>query len=84
MTDKTPNNGDLQVWWIPQIPGTPFTVNVPNAATAKLIISVLAGYDAFQLGQNIKPDHCNAGGVAQFKDGEWLDVSDDELEDLTP
>jgi hypothetical protein len=77
--------GDLRVWWIPQVPGKPFFVNVPDLVTARLIVNVLADYDQFQLDHNIKGDYCNVGGISvyeDFGDGEmcWTDLEDDELE----
>ena len=70
--------GDLMVWWIPQVPMKPFTVDVASPAEAKKILIVLANYDLFQFNNRIKPDYCNAGGLSVFDDGEWTDWSDDE------
>src|SRR6056297_2172666 len=75
MTNQ-PKSGDLQVWWVPQVPMTPFTVKVETPQEAKKILSVLAAYDLFQLDQNIKPDFCNAGGLNVFENGEWEDWYD--------
>ena len=55
--------GDLRVWWIPQVPGTPFHVPVKNIDEAKLLLKTLANYDLFQLKNKIKGDYCNAGGL---------------------
>lgn len=66
--------GDLQVWWIPQVPMKPFTVNVATVAEGVKIINTLAQYDMFQLENNIKPDYCNAGGLNHWSencDGEF-------------
>lgn len=72
--------GDLRVWWIPQIPMKPFTVPVRSLREAKLLLSALANYDAFQFENNIKPDYCNTGGLSVFEEGEWLDwYSEDGL-----
>ena len=62
----TPKNGDLRVWWIPQVPGKSFYKPVANLVEAKLLLDTLADYDAFQLRHRIKPDYCNAGGLAGF------------------
>jgi hypothetical protein len=56
-------DGQLQVWWIPQVPMKMFTVNVYNLQEAKLLVNVLANYDLFQFENNIKPDYCNVGGL---------------------
>jgi len=73
-----PKEGDLQVWWIPQVPMKAFTVLVKNVDEAKLLIETLAKYDAFQYRHNIKPDYSNAGGLNVFENGEWCEWYDEE------
>jgi hypothetical protein len=63
----TNKQGDLRVWWIPQIPGKPFHVEVVNLAEAKKIMEVLANYDIFQFENRIKPDYSNVGGLECFR-----------------
>ena len=71
--------GDLKVWWIPQIPGKPFEVEVPTLDEGRRLCAVLAAYDLFQYRNRIKPDYSNAGGVVVFnEDGEWEDDVDEE------
>lgn len=70
--------GDLQVWWMPQIPCKAFDVPVKTLDEAVLILNILAKYDDFQLKNNIKPDYCNAGGLNVFEDGEWSTWYDEE------
>ncbi len=60
--------GDLQVWWIPQVPMEAFCVEVNSLAEGAKIMEVLAKYDAFQYENNIKPDYCNAGGLHQWSE----------------
>jgi len=77
-----------RVWWIPQIPGEPFYVPVPDIGAGVLVLDTLARYDKFQLDNNIKPDYCNAGGLQiQRKEDpdacvcsccEWEDWFDEE------
>lgn len=74
--------GDLRVWWIPQVPGDPFYQRVADVNQAILLLKALAAYDAFQIVNNIRPDYSNAGGLEVFKDGEWVqwchpDIFDD-------
>ena len=73
--------GDLKVWWIPQIPGKSFEWPVRNLREAKMLLNVLAEYDMFQFNHNIKPDYANTGGLMGFEDGEWVDWCDDESGD---
>jgi superinfection exclusion protein gp17 len=82
MSDSNTNEGDLRVWWVPQIPGKPFLCEVASLSEAKLIIEVLADYDRFQFENNIKPDYCNAGGLSEYQDGEWSDWYDHDGSDF--
>jgi hypothetical protein len=76
MTDNT--DGQLQVWWIPQVPMEPFLVNVDSVQEAALICTALANYDIFQFENGIKPDYSNAGGLRVFRDGDWEDWLDED------
>jgi hypothetical protein len=84
----------LRVWWVPQVPGVPFTFAVESAVEGKLLLDALAEYDLFQLKHRIKPDYSNAGGLSELQDGErsdwdedkWIDWEDDEgrgIDELT-
>lgn len=72
-----PQEGDLRIWWIPQIPMKQFSYKVESLKEAKLILDMLAEYDLFQFEHNIKLDYCNVGGLQIFEDGEWIDWYDD-------
>ena len=83
-------SGDLQVWWIPQVPmDTLFTVDVSSVTEAAKLLNVLADYDIFQFEQKIKPDYSNAGGLRQWcldnEDGPgWEDWCDPETGEDDP
>lgn len=79
---NTANEGDLRVWWIPQVPMKPFLIPVESPKEAKKLMNVLADYDIFQYKNNIKPDYCNAGGLSVFEDGEWSDWCDEDGNDI--
>lgn len=68
-----PKEGDLRVWWIPQIPMKAFNVPVKNLDEACLLIDTLGKYDLFQLKHKVKPDYSNAGGLNVFENGEWVE-----------
>lgn len=68
-------NGQLKVWWIPQVPMKALTVLVDNLGQAKMLLDTLAEYDLFQFRNNVKPDYSNAGGL-QIWD-ETLDAGED-------
>lgn len=74
--------GDLKVWWIPQVPMKPFEVPVASVREAQMLLDVLAKYDAFQFENRIKPDYCNAGGLVRFEDGEWCEWEDADGNDV--
>ena len=76
----TPTEGDLKVWWIPQVPGTPFEREVPTLAEGRRLLNTLTAYDAFQLEHHIKPDYSNAGGLMVWEDGEWCDAEEEDDE----
>lgn len=71
--DETLSSPDLRVWWIPQVPGTPFHVPVSSPLEAKKILQTLGDYDLFQLEHNIKPPFSNAGGLEVLEDGDWTE-----------
>ena len=90
-TPRSPQVGDLKVWWIPQVPGKPFEVPVSSVDEARKLLDVLADYDAFQFKNNIKPDYCNAGGLVVYEiehvDGmehrrDWVDWLDEDGNDV--
>lgn len=83
--------GELQVWWIPQVPMSPFEVDVESVAEGVKVMTVLADYDKFQLDNNIKPDYSNAGGLRRWianADGHggagWEDWYDEETGEDDP
>ena len=88
MTNKERKLGDLQVWWIPQIPGTPFEVDVESVEEAVKLLKILADYD---IEHQIKPDYSNVGGLQRWCDscdGEgtpgWEDWYDEETNEDDP
>jgi len=67
--------GDLMVYWIPQIGADipRFDTPVDSIEAGWLLIDTLAMYDLFQYENRIKPDYANAGGLLVFEGGEWLE-----------
>jgi hypothetical protein len=86
------NKGDLQVWWVPQVPMKSFEVPVSTLREARLILDTLAKYDLFQFDNRVKPDFCNTGGLRVWSlnsDGEgnpgwtdWHGMDGDEFDDI--
>jgi hypothetical protein len=80
-----PKNGQLRVWWIPQVPMTAFHVEVSTPKEGKKILNILADYDLFQLKHNIKPDYSNVGGMSVFlteEDLGWCEWEDKDGYDI--
>jgi len=73
-----PKEGDLKVWWIPQIPMKSFEVPVKSVSEGAKVLKVLGAYDMFQFHNNIKPDFSNAGGLDIFEKGEWSTWYDED------
>lgn len=73
--------GDLRVWWSPQVPMKPFHQTVPSVDAGILLLDALARYDQFQLENDIKPDYANVGGLEVFEGGEWCEWSHQETGD---
>lgn len=68
MSEILPKQGDLRVWWIPQVGMKEvFHVPVASPAEAKKVMDILADYDIFQLENRIKPDYSNVGGLECFQ-----------------
>lgn len=81
----------LQVWWIPQVPGKAFTVEVETVAEGVKLLDILADYDLFQYENRIKPDYSNGGGLNMWdenSDGEgtpgWVSWADEETGEDDP
>jgi len=82
-------NGQLKVWWKPQVPMKSFEVLVDNLKEAHLLLDVLAEYDLFQLKHKIKGDYCNVGGLLIWDEtidedvpsDKWTDWVDEETGD---
>jgi hypothetical protein len=81
---KDYKDGDLQVWWVPQIPMPEFIVDVDTVEEGVKIMDVLAQYDLFQLKHRVKGDYSNMGGLRRWceynGDGTsgWEDWYDEE------
>ena len=80
-----PKVGALRVWWVPQVPGKAFYVDVASPSMGKIVQDILARYDAFQFENRIKPNYCNTGGLLEWTadcDGEgnagWEDYEEQD------
>lgn len=83
--------GDLRVWWIAQVPGKAFHVDVASVQEGVKMMDTLALYDLHQLEVNVKGDFANAGGLEVFTadggpDGKpgWEAWFDDETAEDDP
>jgi hypothetical protein len=81
-----PKDGDLKVWWIPQVPGKAFEFPVPSLLAGRFMLNLLAKYDLFQFENLVKPDYSNVGGIMVFEENEWVDwcsEDGDEFDDMS-
>lgn len=83
----TPKSGDLRIWWIPQILGSPFDPPVfewpvKDLDQASMMLDALAAYDDFQFAEGIKGDYSNTGGLLIFDGESWEYWEDDEGDDF--
>ena len=62
-----------KIWWIPQIPGPQFNVEVSSEETGATLLKTLADYDDFQFKHHIKPDYANTGGLLMLDGEDWID-----------
>lgn len=86
MTETTPTEGSIRVWYIPQVPMEAFEVDVPDFATAQLVLNVLGKFSYFEYAHRVKPDYADAGGIHRYEnDGDggmgWFEVDEYELEE---
>lgn len=91
---NNPQIGDLRIWWIPQVPMSPFYWPLKGGTKEEIvenagnILDMLAEYDMWQLENNIKPDFSNVGGLEIYEadngDGKsgWCDWYSEDGEDL--
>lgn len=88
---ERPVDGDLRIWWIPQVGSAikPFHVHVRSLVEAHRVLRMLGEYDLFQFENRIKPDYANTGGLEVYiaDTSEWVEwyneESGDEVGDLS-
>lgn len=82
MTNDKPAEGDLRVWYVPQVPGKPYEVDMPtqDLATAVLVLDAIIGLSNFEFENRIKPDYSDMAGIARFDGDDWEDVDDAEID----
>ena len=77
-----PKEGDLRIWWVPQIPGKAFEWPVADLTQAALMLDALAAYDDFQFAENVKGDYANMGGLHVYREGDWEDWESEDCDDF--
>lgn len=86
MTETTPTEGSIRVWYIPQVPMEAFEVDVPDLVTANLVLDALEKFSYFEYTHRVKPDYADSGGVHRYEkdlDGglDWFEVDEYEIEE---
>ena len=81
-----PKEGQLRVWWVPQVPirrgDNAFHIPAKTPEDAAQLLSTLAKYDLYQLYHKIKPDFSNAGGLEVWDGKDWVNWEDDDGNDI--
>lgn len=71
---ETVAEGDLEMWFIPDIPGKEFRWKVESGAEAEKLVEVLAAYNRYLHRRGLMDDYeADASGVEIFEDGEWTE-----------
>jgi len=78
--------GDLQVWYVPQLPMPAFKVSAPDLPTAVLLLDTLGRFSLFEYENRVKPDYADMGGISRWEsDGEggfeWCDLDNYDIEE---
>lgn len=87
MTDHTePREGDLRIWYIPQVPMEPFEKHIPFHGAATLedaaeLLNTIIEFSIFEFEHHVKPDYSDVAGISRFEDGEWCDLDESEWEE---
>lgn len=85
--NTNPTEGDLRVWYIPQVPMRPYIVDIPRRERASdkaylegaaFVLDAIVGLSIFELENRVKPDYCDATGIERFEDGEWCEVEEED------
>lgn len=80
------SEGDLKIWYIPQVPMKPYEVDVVRRQgstdeayleNARAILEAIVGLSIFEFDNLIKPDYSDAAGISRLEDGEWNDVEEE-------
>lgn len=77
------NEGDVKIWYVPQVPMDAFEMQVPDVQTGWIVLEAIYRVALFELEHNVKPDFANTGGIARYEqDGaggfDWFDVEEEE------
>lgn len=75
------NEGDLRIWYVPQVPGKAFKMSVDSVKEGHLVLDILYNFSLFESENRIKPDYADAGGIEIYEsDGtgglDWFDYDE--------
>lgn len=71
-TDFIPSK--FRIYYIHQVPGKPFVIDVPDAETGQAILDVISDLMLNLYETNQIPDYANTGGVEYLDwDGDWAE-----------
>ena len=83
MKDGQLENGDLRVWYIPQVPSNnPFYVFVSSPEMAGKVISLLISFSDHEHQNHIKLSYTDASGLEVYEDGAWSEWYSEDGADI--
>jgi hypothetical protein len=89
MSQRIPSEGDIRVWYIPQVPMSAYEVDVPSRklSEAVRIQDAIIGLSIFEYKNRVKPDYADAAGIVRYEsDGEggfeWYELDEEEIAEL--
>jgi hypothetical protein len=79
--------GDLMVFYVPQLPMNAFEYPVPDLKTAAIVLDALERLSLFEFENRVKPDYADMSGVSRYEtDGDggfdWFCVDEEELAEV--
>ena len=74
-------NKTLRVWYIPQVPWTPYHYYVSNPYEWKVVLDAITWLSQFEYSNRIKPDYADAGWLETFATLESYAFAAKELSD---
>lgn len=69
-----------RVWYVPQVPMKAFVFDTDDLDVATIVLDVVQSFSLFEYDNRVKPDYCDAGGIAEWdeENQDWFDLDVEE------